>query len=604
MDRKLSVLLLVIVIGFPVYSRAQSASGIISASRMTNWSSAGIPGGIPNRTSICATIDASTYGNGSSDATAGIQNALNSCSANGVVSLSAGTFLINGSIQIPSNVVLRGAGANQTKLSLMGSGSAAVRFGAGTSPNGSSPLSITGGATQGSTSVTLSTASGISAGMLMVISQTNTSYMTENGEDGACNWCTGGVGGDSGQTVEVTSVIGNTINFRPGLYMDYSPNNPVAFPFRAGAQNAGLENLQLYANNTGYVTNLMMKGVKYSWVKGVESNFADGSQFQISWSMGNNIENSYFHDGFNHGAGTNDDTMIIRYKSSANVVTNNIFYRLAPSVMLEWGASGNVISYNYISGGYIDASLNWMIAGIDTHGAHPMFNLLEGNISPNIEPDATWGSSSHNTLLRNWLLGSDQYVPPRDARGPLQFSSATWQDANNIGALIDYTSSYYNLVGNVVGSPHLDSLHPSSDFNYGTPSTGFNGPGCYRFGYSSSGSFKSSTPWNTGFLHGNYGCASKTIQWASGVSQSLPASFYLSSQPGFWKTPWGTPPWPAIGPDVRGGNGPGGYAYDIPAKLCFDNSSQTGGILDFNAKSCYSSSPAPTAPTGLGAVAH
>jgi len=57
-------------------------------------------------------------------------------------------------------------------------------------------------------------------------------------------------------------------------------------------------------------------------------------------------------------------------------------------------------------------------------------------------------------------------------------------------------------------------------------------------------------------------------------SLTLPGSFYLSSQPSFWKTPFGTPPWPAIGPDVTGGNAPdgvGGYSYSIPAQLCYQN---------------------------------
>ncbi|MGA8185692.1 MAG: hypothetical protein WB819_18855, partial [Terriglobia bacterium] len=56
MERKLAVLLFVVVIGFPGYLSAQSASGIIAPSRMINWSNAGVQGGIPNRTSICTTL--------------------------------------------------------------------------------------------------------------------------------------------------------------------------------------------------------------------------------------------------------------------------------------------------------------------------------------------------------------------------------------------------------------------------------------------------------------------------------------------------------------------------------------------------------------------
>ncbi len=54
-------------------------------------------------------------------------------------------------------------------------------------------------------------------------------------------------------------------------------------------------------------------------------------------------------------------------------------------------------------------------------------------------------------------------------------------------------------------------------------------------------------------------------------SESLPASFFLSGEPSFWETAYGTPPWPAIGPDVSGGSGAGGYAYPNPAELCWTN---------------------------------
>jgi hypothetical protein len=81
-------------------------------------------------------------------------------------------------------------------------------------------------------------------------------------------------------------------------------------------------------------------------------------------------------------------------------------------------------------------------------------------------------------------------------------------------------------------------------------------------------------------------------------TQSLPASFYLSGQPNWWSTPWGTPKWPAIGPDVSGGNvtnsPTGGHADEIPARLCFENTpndpaypSSNPRIKAFNGTACY-----------------
>ena len=66
------------------------ATDIIPAGRRIDWTNVGVPGGIPNRPRICATIDAATYGNGSSDASAAINAAIQSCPADQVVYLRAG----------------------------------------------------------------------------------------------------------------------------------------------------------------------------------------------------------------------------------------------------------------------------------------------------------------------------------------------------------------------------------------------------------------------------------------------------------------------------------------------------------------------------------
>jgi hypothetical protein len=100
------LLLSVLVWAIPVASQAAPpGSGIIDPSRAIDWSNAEIPDGIPNRTTLCATINAPTYGNGSTNATTAIQNALDNCPANQVGYLPAGTYRINGSLRVPSTAM-------------------------------------------------------------------------------------------------------------------------------------------------------------------------------------------------------------------------------------------------------------------------------------------------------------------------------------------------------------------------------------------------------------------------------------------------------------------------------------------------------------------
>ena len=108
---------------------------------------------------------------------------------------------------------------------------------------------------------------------------------------------------------------------------------------------------------------------------------------------------------------------------------------------------------------------------------------------------------------------------------------------------------------------------------------------------------------------GNYDYATRQVHWtvseippgnAVPANQVLPASFYLSLKPNWW----GTMPWPAIGPDVTGGQDASGHAYAIPAQVCYNSTTKdSSGILIFNADRCYAQSR-PAAPTNLTATVH
>ena len=84
---------------------------LLPADRATTWNP-GIPGGVPARSTVCATLSPP-----SGDAAAAVQAAINACPAGQVVQLSSGTFTINsGIIFLNKGVTLRGAGANLTTL--------------------------------------------------------------------------------------------------------------------------------------------------------------------------------------------------------------------------------------------------------------------------------------------------------------------------------------------------------------------------------------------------------------------------------------------------------------------------------------------------------
>src|SRR5579863_4673684 len=94
---------------------ADPTNGVLPAydDAYANWKNAGLQsvGGIPNRTTVCATVN--PLGGGQDDFT-NIQNAINTCPAGQVVQLGAGAFTVHMAdlpIQVSTGVVLRGTGA-------------------------------------------------------------------------------------------------------------------------------------------------------------------------------------------------------------------------------------------------------------------------------------------------------------------------------------------------------------------------------------------------------------------------------------------------------------------------------------------------------------
>ena len=599
-----SIALLLFLIVLTTHVHAQVWAPIVGFRGAVDWSSSGV-GRIPPRTTACHifTPEASLQQ---------INTALAACPADQTVYLGAGTYSIQGTIRIPSKVTLRGAGADRTILNATGTGGGyVVSLGSGSVPY--SPVRIKTGASAGSTSIVVDNASKFAVGKYLVIAEYNDpGFVTSSGSQANCNWCDGWTRTGAlsrGQVVAVTGVNGDTVSISPGLYGDYA-NMPLAVPFEMAVNFAGVEDLQIYANNTGYDASIGMLECAFCWVKGVESNYTDGDYVEVLWGYRDEVRDSYFSNAFLHRPGSHDSGIHAGYKTSASLFTNNIIERARISFDLGWGIAGNVFAYNYTMGEFITEAHDAVIGGFRFHGAHPQFNLIEGNIATTIDEDSVWGTSSHTTAFRNWVVGTNRVCTPFAGRGPIRCSGRNghfgFQAARAIQ--ISYLGSRNNFIGNVLGSAQMQSLmgyerplaqvasteYPSArsydtaaygwSFGYGSFSddgtgTGCNGglPPCHLEGTSP-----------TNFFHGNYNNVDRSTRWASGVPRVLPPSLYLSSKPSWW----GSLPFPAIGPDVNGGPGPGGHSYGNPAQVCYLSvmggaDGGAGGPLLFNAVKCY-----------------
>ena len=550
------------------------AADPIPGNRRIDWSTTGVPGGIPSRTNICATF------NPGATASA-INNAINACS-NGVVKLNAGTYNVTGIDVTKDNVTVRGAGADRTIMN----GCSVFRLGAGT--NIASGIAITGGGAKDSRTITVGSTSGLAVGTMIEIDRENDP-----------NFVVSTVGGSRHlrQVNAITAINGNTVTLRNPLIWDFNAGSPrIKWTF-SNTKNSGVEDLKVDHSSSSDCTNFAIWYCDSCWIKGVESYKANGYHFQMLGTVNGEFRDSVVHDTQTFG---NNNAGLQVYgnpsygSNSSWKIENNIFDKSFPAIELQNSSSGFYMGYNFAYGSAsqaTDAPVTWTF--MDNHGPHDMMNLWEGNVGEMFGSDGYYGGSSHATVFRNHLTGVNR-------------------NSGNTGepVVLNRLSYFFNIVGNVLGA---STWTASKYLQQADGCAG--GLGIYRIGYPNIGncfmedvtglpvpggmSYPDVKVSSTLLRWGNYDYFSRAARWdaaeiPSGVAkpgdQALPASYIYTSRPAWF----GSVPWPAIGPDVAGGNAFGagaGNVNKIPAQLCWD-SRNLGGGGSFSAAACYSTGAA------------
>ncbi|HLA76451.1 MAG TPA: glycosyl hydrolase family 28-related protein [Vicinamibacteria bacterium] len=522
-----------------------AVAAIVPAGRLTTWNP-GIPGGIPARTTVCATINASTYGNGTSDASAGIQAAIDACPTGQVVRLSAGNFLVNGAdpITINKGIVLRGAGPNATKLRKTSAAASPVIVIGERWVDEAASVNLSVNAPKGATSVQVASTSGFAVGQVVLVDEKTDNSYVYWGADPASQ-----PGGEArgwftrydrpiGQMVEIATISGNTVSFTTSLHIALDTAHQAQltrFAIPYGAKHAGLEDLYVRG---GGDDNITIRFAKYSWVRNVESDWSLGDSIALDRSFSCVVRDSYVHNAADPYPGGNGYLLSIGEYTADSLVENNIFINGNKVMVMRASGGGNVIAYNYFDNGYIENNPDWVETGMNaSHMTCPHFELFEGNQAFNIDGDNTWGGAVYNTFFRNHATGKRRGGVPGV---PLA------DTANRRAVGLMWGHYYYSFVGNVLGSAGQTPA-PYSAFAYEDVFPWADDPvAMWRLGYNPE-------DWNaaaearvvsTTHRHGNFDYVTNTVKWTTGYDQTLPSSLYLTSKPGFF----GSLPWPWVNP--------------------------------------------------------
>lgn len=566
------VLLVVFIVCLISVNSAYAA--VIDSDRLPSsgkWSP-GIPGGIPNRTTICATIETTTQG----DDTSAIQSAINSCGTDQVVKLGSGTFTVSSGIRLKDNVVLRGSGVSNTTFHFTAS--------AGTNPiitfhsdtnSYTNNTNISSGHTKGSTSIVVASASGYSVGDYALVSQTDgdmSRYITSGG----CTWAKRS-GRSQGQIVQIETINGTTITFTPSLYYDYSnasfdPELSLIGGGTSGwTEYAGLEEMYIYRQNGNNQqgAGINMSQTAYSWIKNIEIYRGYGHIVRVHTGFRNIIFGSYIHHAWGYTSGATSYGISLREYSTDNLVENNRIFYFNNGIFIENAGSGNVVAYNFIDGIWLDqaGSYNWQVPDFGDHCANNHMDLFEGNMTTKTKLD-----NVHSSTVTYWL----HFREHLDAdTGFADEPSHPYNDARNLTAANLDNGRYVSFVGSVLGQASQYSASnayeckSNCDSSYGT--------GVYVTYRCRRGTTACNDDvFDTLFRHGNVDYISVnggTIRWEAGYDQTLPNSYYLSSKPSWWdddSDSGNCRPWPSIGPDVSG------YVVDIPAKDRYEGETYSG----------------------------
>jgi len=405
----------------------------IAASRRIVWHP-GVPGGIPNRSTVCYTDT------GGLDSVATLNAQISNCTPGQVVQLQAGSYTLNSEILIAKGVTVRGAGAGNTILTCTASWHCVQM---GNFPPAPSAINISDSPLKDATTISLVSTGGLAVNDYIVVDQlndgveevnTNTTDSSEECRAGANTRCLG-------QIVRIVAISGTTLTIDPSLHHAYaSAQSPQAWKLTGMTTGAGLENLTI--TRTGFLgggyDNVKMIACSGCWVKGIQSNTPDWWHVEFDRTIRSEARDSYFNDGFNHFTGGQAYGVVANLFATDNLIENNIFRHLRHSMVTKNGSAGNVFGYNYSRECYQGS--DWLAPDMHSHGSHNHMNLWEGNIACRAYGDNSHGSSSYNTLYRNAILRESF---------PSEFPNGVTQARRAVD--IEIYSHYWNVVGNVLG---------------------------------------------------------------------------------------------------------------------------------------------------------
>ena len=390
MNRQYFYLLCCLVMGW--HTQALQAQ-TIPAPRLVDWTQAGIQLDTFPQWPVVNASSLGLVGDGVTPNDSLLEVFLAAQTGQGVVlQFPAGHYRFEQTIDLPNAVVLRGSGADRTtfRFDLGGNGHSIAVQGR----RGRDSTHLSQPALKGNAYIRLWNPNVVQAGDWIQLQQYDLDWVTSSW--GAYR---------TGQVVQIERLSGDTAWLHQALRLDYDTARTAALWTLQLQEKVGIECFKIHRlDDTApqQSSNILFKYVANCWVSGIESENCTFAHVETEFSAHVTIAHSYFHHGFTYGGNGRAYGVVFHLTASACRAENNIFEHLRHSVLLQAGANGNVIAYNYSHDPYWDNVPNDGAGDLVLHGNYPYANLFEQNICQNIIIDNSHGPNGpHNTFFRN-----------------------------------------------------------------------------------------------------------------------------------------------------------------------------------------------------------
>ncbi len=376
------------------------------------------------------------------DVKSAVVAALSAAVTGDVLYFPAGTFLFKGGFiysGYKDNITIRGAGPRATLFRLSTTQPIFIFNDPGT-PNGTYSQEVTGAKTKGTSVLTVADATGYEVGRRALITYENEDDSARITSGANPVWTSAGFPNIRSNLVIVKEVTATTIKIDPPLVTDSTYLKTHIGTHPGGIQGSdgwGFEDFSVSFDSANHPSRFASIGASTgTWFYNIH--FKDFSRRSSNGScigMGLCYKCEIRKNRFTALPGSSSDGAIETGANSSIVIADNIFEGdFGTSIYDSGNSSHNLIAYNYSK----DSMLSIF------HNAHPSLNLIEGNVGPSHQSDGYHGSSSNNTIYRNWF-----YSP--------------------FGVILNRFKRDYVIAGNVFGH---DGVTSYGGISFGNPNMG------------------------------------------------------------------------------------------------------------------------------------